>query len=198
MNIRKLDASVVYVGYSLGFIRKQQIDEEKNMSDAWDDRRRAQEEGYFDTLNKQALARLAAKKGKPALKSPATGKPLEPVAIGGVVIDRCVDSGGVWFDAGELGQLLETVKSNPASLTEFLGLVQLSSGATTAADTTCTSPINGKPMAQDKILGVSIHRCSDSGGMWLEAGEINRLIDSALQGTGGDLGNLFALLSQKS
>lgn len=168
------------------------------MSDAWDDRRRAQEEGYFDSLNKQALARLAAKKGKPALKSPANGKPLEPIAIGGVVIDRCVDSGGVWFDAGELGQLLETIKSNPASLQEFLALAQQAVGAGTSSPTACNSPISGKPMAQDKILGVSIHRCSDSGGMWLDAGEIKQLVGSALQGAGGDLSNLLSLFSAKS
>jgi Zn-finger nucleic acid-binding protein len=168
------------------------------MSDAWDDRRRAQEEGYFDTLNKQALARLAAKKGKPALKSPATGKPLEPIAIGGVVIDRCVDSGGVWFDAGELGQLLETIKSNPASLQEFLGLAQQAPTAGSPSQASCNSPINDKPMAQDKILGVTIHRCSDSGGLWLDAGEIKSLISASLQGTGSDLTSLLALLAPKS
>jgi Zn-finger nucleic acid-binding protein len=168
------------------------------MSDAWDDRRRAQEDSYFDTLNKQAMARLAAKKGKPALKSPATGTPLEPIVIGGVVLDRCVDSGGVWFDAGELGQLLETVKSNPASLQEVLALVQKAAGSATPTPATCNSPITGKPMAQDKMLGVAIHRCSDSGGMWLDAGEIKQLVGTTLQGVGGDLGNLLSLLTPKS
>lgn len=168
------------------------------MSDAWDDRRRAQEEGYFDSLNKQALARLASKKGKPALMSPASGKPLEPVAVAGVVIDRCLESGSVWFDAGELGQLLEAVRSNPASLQELLSLVQPSRATASTSPASPNSPVSGKPMAQDKILGVTIHRCSASGGMWLDAGEIKRLLDSALQGAGGDLKDIFALLAPKS
>ena len=168
------------------------------MGDAWDDRRRAQEDGYFDTLNKQALARLAAKKGKPALKSPATGKSLEPIAVAGVVVDRCVESGGLWFDAGELGQLLEAIKSNPSSLQEFLSLIQQVPGGSPTTQASCMSPISGKPLAQDKILGVTIHRCSDSGGIWLDAGEIKQLVGSLLQGGLGDLSEVFALLSPKS
>ena len=33
------------------------------MGDAWDERRKAQEDSYFENLNKQALARLAVKQG---------------------------------------------------------------------------------------------------------------------------------------
>jgi Zn-finger nucleic acid-binding protein len=53
-------------------------------------------------------------------------------------------------------------------------------------------------MAQDKILGVTVHRCSDSGGMWLDAGEMKRLVGSLLQSGGGDLTAIFSLLAPKS
>jgi hypothetical protein len=40
------------------------------MSDSWDDRRRAQEDSFFEDLNRKALSRLAAKKGGAARISP--------------------------------------------------------------------------------------------------------------------------------
>ncbi len=150
------------------------------MSDSWDERRRAQEEGYFDSLNKQALQRLAAKKGQPARPSPATGKPMEVVTVMGVVVDRCADSGGLWLDAGELEQLLETAKSSSASLKDFIDLAPALSSSTTITGGRA-SPITGKPMNQDKVLGVAIDRCPASGGIWLDATELQRLLDSSHQ-----------------
>jgi len=79
------------------------------MSDSWDDRRRAQEDGYFEKLNQQALERLGARQGAKARPSPITGKPMEQVTVMGVVVDRCVDSGGVWLDAGELEEIMKAV-----------------------------------------------------------------------------------------
>lgn len=162
------------------------------MSDSWDDRRRAQEEGYFEAMNKQALARLAQKKGQPARKSPVTDKPMELVTVMGVVVDRCVDSGGIWLDAGELGQLLESAKNNPASLNDFIKLIPPAAGGVQTAPTDVKSPISGKPMTQDKVLGVTIGRCTESGGLWLDSSELKRLVESAHQTLSSDVKEFFA------
>jgi Zn-finger nucleic acid-binding protein len=168
------------------------------MSDSWDERRRAQEEGYFDTLNKQALARMAAKKGQPARPSPASGKPMEVVTVMGVVVDRCVDSGGLWLDAGELEQLMEAAKNSSASLKDFIALAP-SLSATAAVTGGKPSPITGKPMNQDKVLGVAIDRCPDSGGIWLDASELQRLVESSHQTLTSGIRDFFAqILGQKS
>lgn len=168
------------------------------MSDSWDERRRAQEEGYFDTLNKQALARMAAKKGQPARPSPASGKPMEVVTVMGVVVDRCVDSGGLWLDAGELEQLMEAAKNSSASLKDFIALAPTLSGAV-AVTGGKPSPITGKPMNQDKVLGVAIDRCPDSGGIWLDASELQRLIESSHQTLTSGIRDFFAqVLGKKS
>jgi hypothetical protein len=45
------------------------------------------------------------------------------------------------------------------------------------------SPITGKPMVQEVLSGVVIDRCPDSGGIWLDAGELEQLIDAAGTGT---------------
>jgi hypothetical protein len=73
------------------------------MTDAFDERRKAQEESYFDKENKRKLEDLAKRTER---LSPITGKPMVQEEIMGVTIDRCVDSGGIWLDAGELEELL--------------------------------------------------------------------------------------------
>src|SRR5690606_15929587 len=104
---------------------------------SWDDRRKAQEEGYFDKLNKDALARLARKQEQPARPSPVTGKPMEQLTIFGVVTDRCVDSGGIWLDGGELEQILAAAKESKASMQDFVAtLPQVTPGEATSAGAT--------------------------------------------------------------
>lgn len=80
-----------------------------NMSDSLDERRKAQEDTYFQKKNREALERLSKKQSdsKP-LVSPVSGQPMMQEVFHGVVIDRCAQSGGVWLDAGELEQLMES------------------------------------------------------------------------------------------
>ena len=85
------------------------------MSNAWDERRKALEEEYFEKKNREALVRLASKKSDQPRLSPITGEPMEQIVLDGVVIDRCQTSGGIWLDAGELEQLLDAAKRHPAA-----------------------------------------------------------------------------------
>ena len=41
------------------------------------------------------------------------------------------------------------------------------------------SPITGEPMIQEVINGVVVDRCKKSGGVWLDAGELEQLIEYA-------------------
>jgi hypothetical protein len=41
------------------------------------------------------------------------------------------------------------------------------------------SPITGEPMVQQVIHGVVIDRCPTSGGIWLDAGELEQLMEAA-------------------
>jgi Zn-finger nucleic acid-binding protein len=174
------------------------------MSDSWDDRRKAQEDGYFENLNKQALARLALKKEQPARSSPATGKPMEHITIMGVVADRCLESGGIWLDAGELEQILHAAKGSSASLQDFVGTlptispgaVNLGAGNSGAGPVTSgqKSPITGEPMQQEKILGITIERCKSSQGIWLDARELDRLIRSSHQSLASSVAEFFSMV----
>jgi hypothetical protein len=82
------------------------------MSDAWDEMKKAKEDQYFEKLNQEALKRIKKHPSDEtkARLSPITGKPMKQEAHMGVIIDRCVDTGGIFLDAGELEQILENVK----------------------------------------------------------------------------------------
>jgi Zn-finger nucleic acid-binding protein len=42
--------------------------------------------------------------------SPATGNPMVQFEIDGIVLDRCEETGGIWFDTNELDELLDKAK----------------------------------------------------------------------------------------
>ena len=63
------------------------------------------------------------------------------------------------------------------------------------------SPITGKPMVQRALHGVVIDQCEESGGIWLDAGELEQIV-SALSDSAGGAGGLVskffsAVLSKK-
>ena len=46
------------------------------------------------------------------------------------------------------------------------------------------SPITGEPMEQVNMYGVVIDRCTKSGGIWLDAGELEEILGLAKAGAG--------------
>ncbi len=46
------------------------------------------------------------------------------------------------------------------------------------------SPVTGKPMQQIVIHGVVVDRCTESGGIWLDTGELERLIQGENENQG--------------
>ena len=86
------------------------------MNDSFEARRKAAEESYFIKQEEEALKRLQAKQSKDTPRlSPITGKPMVQESIGGVIVDRCVDSKGIFLDAGELEELLKAATSEASS-----------------------------------------------------------------------------------
>lgn len=59
------------------------------------------------------------------------------------------------------------------------------------------SPITGEPMEELTVMGVIIDRCPKSGGIWLDAGELEQIIKTSKEAEGGEnwltnfFGNLF-------
>jgi uncharacterized protein len=86
----------------------------KDMSDAFDDRRRGLEEEYFHRKNQEAIEKLREKmkiaeqakaEGRSSMRCPRCDGSLIESAVDEVSIDTCEKCGGVWLDSGELEQL---------------------------------------------------------------------------------------------
>jgi len=163
-------------------------------NDAWDERRRAQEEGYFERANKEALARLARKQEGPTRPSPVTGKAMQPITVMGVVLDRCTESGGLWFDSGELEQVVTAMKDSTASLQDFIGTLPPLSVDATVTSEVLPSPVTGTPMVHDKVLGITVCKCPESGGIWLDSRELDNLITSSHQSLKSSVMDFFSMV----
>jgi hypothetical protein len=54
------------------------------------------------------------------------------------------------------------------------------------------SPVTGEPMTQATLMGVVIDKCPTSGGIWLDAGELEQILQKASEKDAGGLGNFFS------
>jgi len=93
-----------------------------------------------------------------------------------VEVDHCTNCQGVWFDAGELGLFLETVKLEDPSLypSYFLTAPE---AKTSEKKRKC--PICGKRMRKVSIgqkPKVLIDACPKGDGLWFDGGEVDRLL----------------------
>jgi Zn-finger nucleic acid-binding protein len=93
-----------------------------------------------------------------------------------IELDHCVECGGVWFDAGELELLFETMKLEQSSLT--LGSV-LTSPAAKSEEKKRKCPICSKKMKKATVghePEVLIDACPRGDGLWFDKGEVGQLI----------------------
>ena len=92
------------------------------MSDSLEQRRKALEDSYFQKMEEEAIKRLGERQNAgQERKSPITGKPMEQINISGIVVDRCVDSGGIFLDAGELAEIIKASMQAEAENSGWLG-----------------------------------------------------------------------------
>ncbi|WP_020676554.1 zf-TFIIB domain-containing protein [Geopsychrobacter electrodiphilus] len=78
------------------------------MKDAWEDREKALENGYFHRQEQQLIEQMKKEAESTLIKShchnccPKCGEQLKPVSFRGVPLDRCVNCGGVWLGPNDL------------------------------------------------------------------------------------------------
>ncbi len=91
-----------------------------------------------------------------------------------IEVDMCPGCGGIWFDAGELENLLDELAADFSTLP--LGRAQHS----------VLCPVCRGPLTNGKYPGtfVVVDYCNDCRGIWLDAGEF-REIFAALEQRGG-------------
>jgi Zn-finger nucleic acid-binding protein len=93
-----------------------------------------------------------------------------------IELDYCVDCSGVWFDAGELELLLETMQlEEPALSLDSI----LTSPEAASAEKKRKCPICGNRMKKATVghkPEVLIDACSRGDGLWFDKGEVGQLI----------------------
>ena len=110
------------------------------------------------------------------MKCPACHNLMIVVEHEKIELDYCVNCSGVWFDAGELELLLETMQLEDSALS--LNSI-LTSPEAKAAEKRRRCPICGRKMKKATIghePEVLIDACPRGDGLWFDSGEVGQLI----------------------
>jgi len=115
--------------------------------------------------------------------------PQEPIVVMGVEIDRCVNCGGLWLDAGELKELVSKrtspdsdaqLESTIDQLSRMRPTGDASARAADAVDTPC--PACGGKLMVAHFADTSIEQCTACDGVFIDRGELAKamkLVDSS-------------------
>ena len=102
----------------------------------------------------------------------------------GLVIDCCPRCAGIWFDAGEMRQLLQS----EALKRQFLTDLRVKSAHTydlSSGDRRC--PRCRGLMEKPVVGGITVDVCRECSGVWLDHGELTQLVtDYKKKGLRGD------------
>jgi len=93
-----------------------------------------------------------------------------------IELDYCPECSGVWFDAGELGLLLESMQLEDAGLS--LDTV-LTSPDAASSEKKRKCPICGRKMKKATVgrnPEVLVDACGRGDGLWFDKGEVGQLI----------------------
>lgn len=124
------------------------------------------------------------------------GEVLVAFELEGVEIDRCVECGGTWLDAGEIERIGAMAGADPGPLSQ--SLVRAASGAKSKRE----CPRCGRALRHVKIggragsaratePGVEIDRCPAGHGYWFDPGEMRQLIAMFDKGEEGAVARFF-------
>lgn len=105
------------------------------------------------------------------LKSPVSGAPLEEVTINDVTLFKDPETGGYWLRLGVLEALTE-MQQTP--------VLEVHTGETMQEHRGRFCPEDNTPLKEfefEQHSGVKVDICETCGGLWLDAGEITRLMD---------------------
>lgn len=121
--------------------------------------------------------------------------PLVGFELGPVEIDRCVDCGGTWLDAGELEAI---VRFSGAARSGFSAAVATDAAvdhepATRRRCPRCRRRLRRHPVG-DGAGRVEAERCPVSHGLWLDRGEMETIVMRGAHDEGGAVARFFSEL----
>lgn len=112
-----------------------------------------------------------------------------------IELDHCTKCGGVWFDAGELELMLESMGLDSGALT-LAQIVGLPEAETAEKKRRC--PVCGRKMSKRDIgkePEVLIDVCSWGDGLWFDGGEVHQIIEQCALDAGAKTGSEERVLS---
>jgi len=110
------------------------------------------------------------------MKCPACKSPMIVVEHEQIELDYCVNCSGVWFDAGELELLLETMQLE-GTILSLDSVLTTPEAASSEKKRKC--PICGRKMKKATVghgPEVLIDACARGDGLWFDKGEVGQLI----------------------
>jgi Zn-finger nucleic acid-binding protein len=112
-----------------------------------------------------------------------------------IELDHCPNCLGVWFDAGELELMLESMDldGGALSLAQIAGLPEVKT-----AEKKRRCPICGKKMKKAHIgqePEVLIDVCPRGDGLWFDGGEVHLIIEQCVRKPGAEAGSEERMLS---
>ncbi len=121
---------------------------------------------------------------------------MSPVRVGSVEVDACSRCGGLWFDQGELAQV---VKESVGSLPEGAPFGQQRPDGGLACPA-CSEPLGTYLFVETERQAFDVDLCQVCGGVWLDQGELERVQQSRareiVEANPGWRGWLFQFLLQ--
>jgi Zn-finger nucleic acid-binding protein len=121
---------------------------------------------------------------------PACKKPMVGLEFGGIQVDRCLDCGGTWLDAGELQMLLELAGLDAGELSAALRRAE-ALGRSGRRCPRCRRRLQTVPIERPEVR-VELDRCPRGDGLWLDRGEIEKVVRSFSEGAGGVVARFFS------
>ncbi len=135
------------------------------------------------------------------MKCPACSNLMIVVEHEHIELDYCPDCAGVWFDAGELELLLETMQLEQSflSIENILTSFEVKSDEKKRKCPICRKKMKKATVGHDPEVLIDV--CSRNDGLWFDSGEVGQLISQALGNDNADsqvrvisfLGEVFQL-----
>lgn len=134
---------------------------------------------------------------------PECKEPLIAFELEGVEIDRCVNCGGTWLDAGELEMIAERAGAEPGGFTEAISAkekVRKSRRRCPRCRRRLTVVVVGGEAPAPGAGGetgsspVELDHCPRGHGLWFDRGEMKAVMESLHDGEEGAVARFFSEL----
>jgi membrane associated rhomboid family serine protease len=119
---------------------------------------------------------MEGNRGRPIC--PVEGTNLERVVFQGIEVDVCRECGGIWFDRGELDDVMREALATPQSVARLDPQAGAPTKPTPHRELLCPRcRTSMKPEIYGKVSGIELDRCPRCQGRWADGGELSALVE---------------------